>query len=93
VVYAGGTGNLYGNQTIYFGATGETPGNVATASTTQAVTNTKLTECTSLQTALTGVNAGDHCMIVFQRLGANASDTVGAECEFVGWVLSYTADS
>lgn len=93
VVYAEGTGNLYALQTLYYAATGETPGSVGTAVTTQAVTNTKVTNCTSIQTAMTGIAAGDHVMIMFQRTGGNASDTVGADCQFVGWLLSYTADS
>lgn len=93
VVYAGGTGNLRGDQTLYYGATGETPGSVATAAATQAVTNTQLTNLTTIQTAMTGVAAGDHVMIVFQRTGAHGDDTVGATVQFVQWLVSYTADS
>jgi hypothetical protein len=89
IVYAAGTGNLYATQTLSYAATGETPATEATAAATQAVTNTKVTNCTSHQTAFGSIAAGDHVMITYQRIN-NAADTVNADCEMVGWLVSYT---
>jgi hypothetical protein len=94
IVYAGGTGNMYAGQVLYYGATGETPSSVATALTTQAMTNTKITACTSIQTAFGAITAGDYVMIVFRRdANTGATDTIEAENQMIGFLLSYEADS
>lgn len=92
IVYNGGSGavNLYASQTLNYAATGEAPQTpVTTAATTQAVTGGQVTNCTTLQTAFGAITTGDHVMITFQRTN-NAGDTVNADCQMVGWLVSYT---
>lgn len=93
VVYAAGTGNMYAGQSLYYAATGETPTEIATALAAQAMTNTKLTACTTIQTAFGAIAAGDFVSIKFYRDAVSATDTIGGYCQIMGWYLTYTADS
>jgi hypothetical protein len=96
VLYNGGTGSVngYASQTLQYGATGEAPQTPeTTAATTQAATGGQITKWTSIQTAFGSIAAGDHVSITFERQGGHGSDTINADCQMIGWEISYTADS
>lgn len=93
VVWPLGTGNIYCTHDAYVGANGEAANthSYSQSATAVAVTETVINEISSL--SLTAIATGDYVNLKFQRQGGNASDTVNAVANFIGWLVSYTADS
>jgi hypothetical protein len=88
-----GSGNMRCSGTAYYGAVGEAYNlNTDTFSTADvAVTIFQISSVASISLATLAANDGVE--LIFQRLGAHANDTVGADVDMRGWLFSYTADS
>jgi hypothetical protein len=93
VLGASGTGNLYCSHNSTSGANGEawathtnTTGVVAVA-----VTSGLRAEVCTLTPGAVDIN--DYFELEFFRYGANVLDTVGDAVTFLGWVVTYLADS
>jgi hypothetical protein len=87
------SGNVYVYHQALYGALNEQVGNhnntndFAAVSVTSGVYN----EISSL--TLTDANIGDNVSLKFQRDATNAQDTVDNTMRFMGWIVTYTADS
>ena len=93
VLLAAGNGDLYASaQAAITAIAGTVPehtdvANLAANAMTSGILSTPLTITAS------SVAAGDVVGCYFTRVGTNAADTIGAEVEFYGFLVSYTADS
>ena len=92
VVYASGTGNIYCSAANAYGASGENFVHTNDFSTAAvALTSSQLNQIASA--TLSSLAAGDYVSTAFFRDGDNVLDTVGATVYFLGFLVSYTADS
>lgn len=93
VLYSEGTGNVYGYNLAYHGAAGEAFNTHSQTSgvTTAAVTANQVGAKYTL--TMSNMAAEDYAFLQYNRNGAHASDTASATVYFVGWLVSYTADS
>jgi len=93
VVIALGTGNIYCSHDAYHGANGETYATHNPAQAVQAVAATANQYAEIQSLALSGMAAGDHVCLFWQRQGAHANDTISNSVLLQGWIVEYTADS
>ncbi|MBU1748797.1 MAG: hypothetical protein KKA73_14000, partial [Chloroflexi bacterium] len=89
-------GNIYAANATYYGACSESYAFHHTDPsfpllTYSAVDLTAGTNDCILETSLTSAAIGDIVLLVFSRDGTNILDTTD-RVDFVGWVVSYTAD-
>ncbi len=93
IVLSSGAGNLYIYQEARYGAVGETVSHSDTiANTTYPLTGTLKLENGGAALSLTNVAIGDYVYLVWARDATNPLDTASF-MYFVGWLVSYTADS
>jgi len=85
------SGNLRSSIIISGGACGEPTPIITSPLATTAVTSAQLNCIES--TALAGVAIGDIIHIWYARQGTSGLDTIGNTVNFVGFLVSYTADS
>ncbi len=88
-------GNVYAYNEAYYGAVGQSTAthNNVSAYAAVAVTGTVAYDEGHEALALSSVAAGDYVSLVYIRDAVSASDTVNNAMYFVGWLVSYTADS
>jgi hypothetical protein len=93
VIVARGTGDIYGRTSASTPACGEAPGTglVAPARTAEAATNGIMGCHWTL--SLPGAAIDDVVLLEAGRQAANVLDTVGADCECIGFIMTYTSIS
>ncbi len=94
-IISAGAGNVYSAGEAYSGAENEaynTHTDTAAAAAV-AITGGSLFENAHAALALAAAAAGDFVNLTFTRNSANALDTRNGPCNFMGWKVSYTADS
>lgn len=93
IVEGSGAGNVYSDNTVYYGSIGEirTAHNNAIGPGAVAISGTVLH---AIQTVTpNALAAADHLMFRYYRYGADALDTIDGIMYFFGWLVTYTADS
>ena len=88
-----GLGNCHCKLVVGAGADGEAYNLHNNETSIGAIAVTTSVLCTIAATTLTTATVGDHCRAWFYRDAVNAGDTVGDIVYFVGFLVSYTADS
>ena len=93
VVEARGTGNVRVSGGAAYGAVGESSAthNDNFASATLAVVNAQINEIWSVN--INNANPGDYFSLDFLRDADHIDDTLAADLWFMGWRVTYTADS
>lgn len=91
-VIVSGSGNIYGQNTVYYGQCGEDYDLHETTSGYAAVAVTA-GKNSCIQSISPTVSKGDILRPEFTRDAVDALDTLGAACNLTGWIMEYTADS
>jgi len=91
----GGTGNAYTYSEATYGALGQanTTHTDTSAYAATGVVGTLYFDDLHAALSLTSAAAGDYVNLTFVRDATNAADTVDTDIYFMGWLVSYTADS
>lgn len=93
VVIASASGNIYSTWTITYGGVGEAI-DTHTHTASQAATALTLYLLSEIQSlSISNAAVGDYAQLGFQRIGESASDTINDAVLFIGWLITYTADS
>lgn len=88
-------GDIYAQTVCGYGAIGETPTNHTdnVGYTAMSVTQTLQTELTAIQMTLANLAKGDIVNVSMTRDATNILDTINGPVNFMGWLVSYKADS
>lgn len=94
IVVSAATGDIYASGHVYYSAVGETwdGHDDQLANAARAITLNKHNGATASMTLSTPA-AGDIVHVQFTRTGDNVLDTVGNTVFFIGWMVTYRADS
>jgi len=94
VVSGSDGGHFYIGNAAYYGADGEAWDTHADSFASAAVANPgNEIKAEVAQMSLADAAIGDHIALAFARYGGNAADTATGTLIFMGWIISYTADS
>lgn len=96
VISLTGSGDIVLSNSVSYAADGEsvTANSNSVGSTVVAISGTSQYKlCTGLTSTVTAAAAGDFFRLSSSRTGTSGSDTYANDVFFVGWLVSYTADS